>query len=94
MTTLPLLRAVELVQAPDVVAEMIVQLMPPVPVTVPLPVLPLAFTVTVVELKFAVTNWAEFIVTVQGTAVPVQPPLQPVNAVPAGAVGVSETEVP
>jgi hypothetical protein len=48
VTVLPLLMAVELVHVPEVVAEVIVQLMLPVPVTVPLPVLPVAFTVTVV----------------------------------------------
>ena len=48
VTTAPLLMAVLLVQVPEVDAEVTVQLMPPVPVTVPLPVLPVAFTVTVV----------------------------------------------
>ena len=86
--------AVLLVQVPEVEAPVIVQLMLPVPVTVPLPVLPVAFTVTVVELNVAVTACAAVIVTVQGTALPVQAPLQLANAVPAGAVGVKETEVP
>ncbi len=45
---LPLLMAVEFVHVPEVVAELTVQLIPPVPVTVPLPVLPVAFTVIVV----------------------------------------------
>ena len=55
VTAEPLLMAVLLVQVPEVDAEVIVQLMPPVPVTVPLPVLPVAFTVTVVRLKGAPT---------------------------------------
>ena len=84
--------AVPLLQVPEVAPEVIVQLMLPVPVTVPLPV-PAPATVTVVALKAALTDSAEFMVTEQAP-VPVQAPLQPANADPAAALGVSVTEVP
>src|SRR5258706_16063571 len=67
--------------------------MPPGAVTVPLPA-PAGETVNVKSgVKVAVTFFAAFIVTMQAP-VPVQAPLQPVNAEPAAGVGVSVTSVP
>ncbi len=94
VTVAPVLIGVVLMQGlGEVVAEVIVQLIPPVPVTVPLPVLPVAFTVTVVALKAAVTDWLPLIVTTHAP-LPLQVPPQPAKAVPAGAFGVSVTELP
>jgi hypothetical protein len=92
VTTLPLLIAVELVHVPEIAPEVMVQLMPSVPVTDPLPV-PAPVTVTVVRLKAALTDCAELMVTEQAP-VPVQAPPQPAKDVPAGALGVSDTDVP
>lgn len=93
VTVLPVLIVVVFVHVPEVAPEVIVQLMLPVPDTLPFPV-PAAVTLTVVALKVALTDLAASIATVQGTAVPVQAPLQPANANPAEAVGVRATEVP
>jgi hypothetical protein len=92
VTVLPLLMALEFVQVPVGVPDVIVQLMPPVPVTVPLPV-PAPATVAVVRLNEAPTASAEFIVTEQ-EPIPVQAPLQPIKAEPAGALDVRSTTVP
>ena len=92
VTTLPLLIGLELVHVPEVTPEVTVQLMPPVPLTEPLPV-PAPVTVTVVRLKVALTDWAELTVTEQAP-VPEQAPPQPTKEVPAGALGVSDTDVP
>lgn len=66
----------------------------PFPVTVPLPV-PANVTLTgnAVGMKSALTDCAEFIVTVHAP-VPAQAPLHPLNTDPAAAVGVSVTAVP
>jgi hypothetical protein len=45
------------------------------------------------ELKIAVTDWSEFMVTEQAP-VPVQAPLQPPKVEPAAGVGVRSTTVP
>jgi hypothetical protein len=83
-----------LVHVPVVVPAVAVQLIPPVPVTVPLPLLA-AVTVTgnEVGIKLALTDSAALIVTVQAP-VPEQTPLQPLNTEPTLAVGVSVTTVP
>jgi hypothetical protein len=93
VTGLDVLIAV-LVHVPDVVPAVEVQLTPPVPVTVPLPV-PAASTVTGNDegMKLAVTDCAEFMVTEQAL-VPEQAPPQPLNEEPADAVGVRVTVVP
>ena len=92
VTTFPVLMALEFVHVPDAAPDVIVQLTPPVPVTLPLPV-PAPVTVTVVRLKVAVTDSAALIVTAHAP-VPVQAPLQPAKAEPAGALGVKFTVVP
>ena len=92
VTRAPLLMLLEFVHVPDAAPEVIVQFTPPVPVTLPLPV-PAPLTVTVVRLKVAVTACAALIVT-EHAPVPVQAPLQPANADPAGALGVRFTVVP
>jgi len=56
VTVAPGLIAELFVHVPEVEVPVTVQLMPPVPLTVPLPVLPAALTVTVVALKAAVTD--------------------------------------
>lgn len=88
----PLLMA--LLHVPDVAPAVEVQLIaePPKSVTEPVP-LPAPVIVTVVTLKAALTDCVEFMVTEQAP-VPLQAPLQPANAVPAGAVGVSVTNLP
>src|SRR5262245_6557711 len=57
---------------------------------------PLLLTVSVKDCSanVAVTLWAALIVTVQAVAVPVQPPLQPVNVEPAAGAAVRVTAVP
>jgi hypothetical protein len=93
VTVLPVLIALELVHVPVAEPDVMVQLMPPVPVIVPLPVSAAALTVTVVRLNVAVTDWAEFMATVQ-VPVPVHAPLQPEKAEPADALDVRTTDVP
>ena len=92
VTVVPLLIAVVFVQAPDAIPEFTVQLIPPVPATVPLPV-PAPVTVTVVLLKAAVTDCAAVMLT-EHAPVPLQAPPHPAKAVPAGALGVRDTELP
>jgi hypothetical protein len=94
VTVFPVVMVLLLAQVPDVVPAVDVQLMPNpvVSVTVPLP-LPAPPMVTVVALNAAVTDWAEFMVTEQAPE-PLHAPPHPANAVPAGAVGVSATDVP
>ena len=84
---LPLEIAAVFMQVPAVAADVIVQLMLPVPVTVPLPVLPVAFTVTVVWLKVALTAWLAVMVAEQAPP-PLQAPPQVPNAEPAGILDV------
>ena len=84
--------ALEFVHVPDGVPAVRVQLMPPLPDTVPVPV-PDPVTVTVVGLKVAITDCAEFMVT-EHAPVPLQLPLQPAKADPADEVGLSATVVP
>src|ERR1043166_893952 len=67
-----------LVQVPEVAPAVLVQLIPPVPETVPVPAPP-PTTVTVVGLKVALTDCAAVMSTVQEPE-PVQAPLQPANA--------------
>ena len=93
VTTVPVLIALELVHVPEGTPALIVQLTPPVPVTLPLPT-PAPLTVTVVRLKVAVTAWAAVMLTLHGMVVPLQAPLHPAKADPAGALGVRFTVVP
>ncbi len=72
-----------LVHVPEAEPEVIVQLMPPVPLTEPFPV-PAPVTVTVVATNAALTDCAEFMVTEQAP-VPVHAPPQPAKAVPAAS---------
>ena len=93
VTVAPLLIADEFVQVPEGVPALMLQLIPPVPDTVPLPA-PAPVTLTVVRLNVAVTDCAALMTTLHGTAVPLHAPLQPANADPAGALGVRSTSVP
>jgi hypothetical protein len=93
VTTFPVLMALEFVQVPEGVPALIVQLTPPVPLTVPLPG-PAPLTVTVVRLNVAVTDRAAVMLTLHGIEVPLQAPLQPAKADPTGALGVRFTVVP
>src|ERR1051326_5392805 len=94
VTVEPLAIALVFVQVPEVVpAPDTEQLIPPVPVMVPAPVLPVPEIVTVTALKFAVTDCADVIDTEQ-VPVPLHAPPHPANADPVGAVGVSTTSVP
>ncbi len=86
------------VPAAKAAEQVLPQLMPAgALVTVPVPV-PALLTVNVLvpsgALKFAVTVWLPFIVTVQGP-VPLQPPpLQPVKIAPPAVVAVNVTKLP
>ena len=93
VTAAPVLIALAFVHVPDAVPALIVQLTPPVPLTVPLPA-PAPPTVTVVRLKVAVTAWAAVMLTLHGIVVPLQAPLHPAKADPAGALGVRFTVEP
>jgi hypothetical protein len=92
-TGLPVLIA-ELMHVPEVAPAVAVQLIPPVPLTVPFPA-PAAETVTgnAVGMKLALTDCDELIVTEQAP-VPEQAPPQPLKTEPAAAVGVRVTIVP
>jgi hypothetical protein len=92
VTAVPLLML--LLHVPEVAPAVAVQLMPPVPLTEPLPV-PAATTVSenAAGIKFALTDFAALIVTAQAP-VPVQAPLQPAKTEAAeDGVAVSVTAV-
>jgi hypothetical protein len=94
VTVEPLAIALVFVHVPDVVPDADTeQLIPPVPVIVPAPVLPVPEIVTVTALKFAVTDCADVIDT-EHVPVPLHAPPQPANADPVGALGVNTTSVP
>lgn len=65
-----------------------------VPDTLATDLLAVTVSVCMTALKVAVTARSALSVTVQVVAVPVHAPLQPAKVVPAGAVAVSDTEVP
>jgi len=94
VTVEPVAIAVVFVQVPLVlpVADTL-QLIPPLPVTVPAPVLPVPEIVIVVALNVADTDCVEVIDT-EHEPVPLQAPPQLLKADPVGALGVRTTSVP